>query len=505
MVKKTAIALFSGFIGLTLALSPMAAGATATVVPGVLVAESINELPAPSVALADDGRALVVWSDSGPGNPDGDCTVDGGSCNIVGAIVEADGTTVGDTFMISGDVVVDYYYAAPNVLWNDELGEWLVLFTSYETGMNGVYAQRISADGDLTGSLVPLPVDQTTSIDDRSTIVTLPNPSSIVSATATWSSTDQAYLVTWLQDGNNTGIGLANGRSLFGYFMDADLDPADGVEATFPLSDNGDAIWSGLVKHEYSPALDEWSVIWVKNNRRYEVRLTTVSYDAGEITAPASTVAVDVSGAGLNYDDYQMSGDIVWVESIEKWILTWGGVPVAGDVWNGYGRTIDADGTLGDPTQVTDFSETRLGTPSTWMPSHQLYFDEATGMVYTSGTVASFDEALDETVYTAAVWTFNPETLEAGEWFSLIASREESMHSSSRAIISGTDGGLAVVYQNWPNGSWEDPAEVRYYLLTEPGLANTGPEGASSMFVLALLAVGVGVVATTTARFRAQR
>lgn len=505
MSKKTAIALFSGFIGLTLAVSPMAAGATATVVPGELVAESINELPAPSVALADDGRALVVWSDSGPGNPDGDCTVDGGSCNIVGAIIEADGTTVGDTFLVSGDVTMNYYYAAPNVIWNDELGEWLVLFTSYAAGMNGVYAQRISADGDLTGSLVPLPVDQSTPAGDRNTIVTLPNPGDIVSATATWSSADQAYLVTWLQGGNNTGVDLANGRSLFGYFMDADLEPDDGVEATFPLSENGDAIWSGPVKHEYSPALDEWSVIWVKNSQRYEVRLTTVSYDAGEITAPPSIVAVDVSGAGLNYSDYQMSGDIVWIDSIDKWFLTWGGEPVDGDPWNAYGRTVDSEGSLGNPVQLTDFSETRLGTPANWMPSHQLYFDEESGMVYASGSVQAYDESLDDDNLTAAVWSFNPETAEAGEWFSLIASREESMISSSRAIISGVDGGLAVVYQNWPNGDWNHPAEVRYHLLTEPGLANTGPEGASNMFVLALLAVGVGVVATSTARFRAQR
>lgn len=513
MRNKFARGSFAVALGALLVFAPVAAGAAGTVVEGELVAESAHELPAPSVALSSDGKSLIAWSDAGPGNTDGDCTTDGGSCNIVAAIVEADGTTIGDPFIISGDVFVDYYYAAPNVIWNEDLGEWLVMFTSYSTGDNGVYAQRVSASGELVGSQVALPVDQATTVADPNTIVTLPNPSDIVSANATWSPADQVYFVTWLQGGNNTGVGLANGRSLFGYFMNADLSPADGHEAVLALSENNVQIWSGLVKHDYSPTLDEWSVIWVKNaDSRTKVQLTTVSYDGGEVSAPASTIAVDVSGSGLNFDDWQLSGDIIWVESLNKWVLTWGGRDVSGDPWNAFARTVDPDGTLGEPTQVTDFAETRSDTPATWMPSHNLYFDEATGMLYAAGSIEASDPAYaNANNLTASVWTFDPATMQAGELVSLIAPREEggvtNMEASSRAILSGIDGGLVVVYQNWPEGEWNFPAQVRFHKMSSVDglLAETGPSDLISPLAAALITVGLGIATSTIVRRKSLR
>jgi hypothetical protein len=503
MVKKTVLTIVSGALGLLLAFTPSVAGATGTIVGGVLLDEVVNELPAPAVSVSSSGKSLVVWQGAAPGDAGLGCTANGGECNILGSVVEADGTTFGEPFLVSGSVETDFYYSAPSVVWNNDRNEWLVLFTSYNVEQDGVYAQRISATGELVGSAVTLPMDNATTLADRTTVVALPNAYDAVHASATWSSADQVYFVTWMQSGNSTSVGLANGRSVFGYFMNGDLTSADGVNASYALSETSTAGWNGLVKHEYSPTLDQWALIWAKSNEQAKVRLTLVSYASGVVTAPPSTVVVDAS-TELGYDSYQMSGDVIWIAPLNTWLVSWGGVPVSGDPWGAYARTVAPDGTLGDPFSTSNFGNTRHGSEVTWMNSHQMYFDAATGLIYASGSAESNDPVENDNLQTAVMWTFSLDG--PVEWWSLIAPREEGgvdmMLSSSRATISGNNGAVAVAYQNWPNGDWDDPAEVRFYLASGADLADTGTGIVPNALVIALLITGVGVVAVSATRRR---
>lgn len=486
-------------------------------IEGVLIKQSINELPAPDVAMASDGRSLIVWQDASPDNVSGVCDENGNECSILGSIVDADGVTYGSPFLISGDVVSDFYYSAPSVLWNEDLNEWLVLFTSQSADQDGIYAQRVAADGSLVGSIEVLPMNSVTTIADRSTVesLTLNSP---VQVTANWSSIDQAYLVTWLARGNASPVGgaSANNRNDYGYFMDADLTSVDGVDAAFVLSTGAVSTWSGLVKQAYSPILDEWAFLWAVNSQSDKMQMRTITLEGTTIEATESVVVADASADGFDYNDSMMVGDIVWVSSMGNWVLSWNAQPEDGDTWNAYARTISADGTLGDPVRVTDFSVTGHGTPADWMNSHQLYYDAKTDVIYAAGSVRSYSAASDSTELVATIWSFDAVTLAPLSSYELIAPMdvegETFMYSSSRARITGNNGAIGVVYQNWPLGEWDDPAEVRYHLLasvdptpTPAPLPETGASDNSGLVAGSVFAMALGVIAVYATRRRALR
>ena len=52
-------------------------------IPGILIKEAVHELPAPDVAIASDGRSLVVWQDDADPTDGLICTQSGGDCGIL--------------------------------------------------------------------------------------------------------------------------------------------------------------------------------------------------------------------------------------------------------------------------------------------------------------------------------------------------------------------------------------------------------------------------------------
>jgi hypothetical protein len=476
MSKNLANTLTSLGMTLVLTLTPTGMASTASeiqTIGGTLLKETIHELPTPAVALASDGRALVVWQDS-TAETSGDCTDNGGACSIVGAIVEADGVSVGAPFVLSGAgagrLEVSFYAQAPSVVWNEDRKEWLVLMTSGEGGFYGVYAQRVSADGTLAGTLVTLPTFRATPFGDRDTIVDLTEDEPRVQASATWSSVHAVYLVTWHARGDFTSLGLDGNPSTFGFFMTGELASADGVDAAFVMQDKPLNSNAGLVKQNYSPELDQWAFIWAAQSgpAGRKVQLTTLEFEDGAFNVGASREVVDTT----DYSRARLLGDIVWVDSLNAWILTWSGEPTSGDGMSAYARTIAADGSLGAPAKVSDFGITRYGTEVGQMYSHNLEFDSVNKVVYASGHIESQTGEL-----VAALWSFDPATMTPIDWVEYIAPRNDGETSadfpspgvsqSSRPIISGFNGGIAVVYQNWKWGWISGPQEVRFHLVSE--------------------------------------
>lgn len=479
-------------LALLLVLSPLAASAMDAAVPGVLVKQTIHEVPVPDVAMASNGSSLLVWQDAIPGDTSSVCRSNGGECSILGSIVGADGVTVGTPFVVSGDITLDYYYGAPAAVWNEDLNEWLVLFTSYNANDVGVYAQRVSASGSLVGTLVELPLNRATTLANRNDIKTL-SLGSPGQVSANWSSTDQAYLVTWHAVGDSTLVGGVVGntpRVIFGYFMNGNLTSADGVNASFLLSSPNTRSHGALVKQAYSPALDKWAFIWAPANDDGKVQMVTLTLN-GTTIATSQSVVMDAS----SWDNWLMAGDIVWVDSPGYWVLSWNGKRTGADPVDAFARTIAPDGTLGTPVKVTDFSTTWSGTGSfsTAMYSHQLHFDATTGVIHASGMAE--EEFQGNYSNRALTWTFSASTLQPISSRSLIASStingQTSIGGSSRAKITGNNGGIAIVYQNWPINEW-GPAEVRYHLLgassSSPTPSPTSTQTSNSTSISATLA-----------------
>lgn len=483
-------------LALLLVLTPLAASAMDAAIPGVLVKQTIHEVPVPDVAMASNGSSLLVWQDAIPGDTSSVCTSGAGTgfageCSILGSIVGADGVTVGTPFVVSGDITLDYYLGAPAAVWNEDLNEWLVLFTSYNANDVGVYAQRVSASGSLVGTLEELPLNRATTLADRNDVKTL-SLGSPGQVSANWSSADQAYLVTWHAVGDSTLVGGVVGntpRVIFGYFMNGDLTSADGVNASFLLSPTNTRTFGGLVKQAYSPALDKWALIWAPANDNGKLKMLTLTLNGTTIAPSQSVEVADAS----SWDHWLMAGDIVWVDSAGYWVISWNGKPTGSDPVDAFARTVAPDGTLGTPVKVTDFSTTWSGGFSTDMVSHQLHFDSTTGVIHASGMAE--EEFQGNYNVRALTWSFSSSTLQPISSKSLIASStingQTSISSSSRAKITGYNGGIAIVYQNWPINEW-GPAEVRYHLLSasssSPTPSPTSTQTSNSTSISATLA-----------------
>lgn len=510
--------------------------ASEDVIGGTFVDQTVHELPVPDVAMASDGRSLIIWNDAGPESTN--CQDSNDSCDILGVIVEADGSTVGTPFVLASGIQFKANLTSPSAVWNDDRDEWLVLLNGLDTGVHHVYAQRVSSSGELSGALVTLPSYKATTISNRDTVVNLPDENRRRHPEATWSSKDQVYLVTWhaetagLSVGDATALGANATQTNFGYFMTGDLVSADGVAAAFVIQDTTDNGFGGLTKQAYSPTLDQWAFFWGVSGGGAQARLVTLSFDNGSINRVLAKEVAD--GSNLGYGRAQMSGDVIWVEPLNSWVVSWN----AGEnnpnyetgeywyYWSAYARTVSPGGSLGDPARVTEFGLTRHDTPPIWLYSHHLIYDASSDAIYGTGHVESLFRVNDTTsLYpkTSALWSFDAETLEPIGWVELIAAPQEVATSaageiaptsaSSRSRITGIDGGIAVVYQNWPNGEFISPAEVRYHLIKLPGddsgtdgseegsddetaaLPDTGAPMGMNLLTLSLLLMGLGLVA----------
>lgn len=547
--RSNKLTTFTGLtIGLALVLAPFSAIAQPDAsIEGVLVKESVHELPAPDVALASDGRALIVWQDdleafqitnvSGDGsvatfttstphpfengdsvsisgiNPSAynnyenvtvtgpttftadssatDAYISGGratlcgpggtACSIVASIVEADGTTLGAPFKVSEDVDSEWYFAAPSVTWNEDLKEWLVLMTSNVSGSRGVYAQRVSSSGSLVGTFTTLPTYSATTIGDRETVETLPSNRGRVKASATWSSVDQMYLVTWWGSGDATALGGDENDNIFGYFLNGDLTSGDGVNAAFLMSSSLEAD-NRLVKHAYSAEIDKWALVWTSSSDLLYQR--SISITSGEISADDEITVVNAGESGENYIDWHLTGDVIWVDQLDAWLTSWN-VEAEDESWDVWGRTVSPNGDLGSLVQLSEFGLSSDEQFIQWMSSHDLEYDPTEQVIY-----GAVNAQLSEGNYVAHGWSFNVATMLPIGWVeyfdpSTSVVEGETVRStdseSSRPQISAESGGLAVVYQNWPE-DWGLPSEVRYQLLqpagvtpvATPTLADTG-------------------------------
>lgn len=504
-------------MGLTaLALPSAAVAVAAEEVPGILIDDAAHELPAPSVALASDGSALVVYQGNDPAATTTDSCRATNECVILASVVEADGVTVGEPFVVSGDVVSDDYYSAPEVIWNADLGEWLVLTTSYVTDPDTVSAQRVSADGSLIGSTVVLPV-AVTEPGDRATVIS-ETTNDMVLPTASWSPAHQAYLVTWYADGA-FGVAGAEGSAMIGYFMTADLASADGVQAGFRLSPpeaTALGVQYGSTTH-YDPATETWAVRWSTNDR--DVWLTGVIFSDEVVTLSLAHQIVD----GETVTNMWSQGGMTWVDSQSAWLVSFGGTIETDGVvrYEVQGRYVSGDlfagPSIGETVVLSAHGDSRFETPIFEGRRHEIAYDAVSDTVYGAGSVRYRDGVDNTAVFGAVMFSFDPTTGTPGEAIELFAPTDAPadgvIEQSSRPRISVTAGGVGATWQNWIGGEYEEPTEIRYALLqavdgepgapaapAEPELAETGSQSVSALMAFAALLMMAGAVALVVRR-----
>jgi len=501
-VRRKPLATIALAIGVALALVPSASMALADdAVPGIFIDSTVHELPAPAVALASDGRALVVYQDNEPdAAADFDCTASD-DCVTYGVVVGADGITVGEPFVVSGDVPFDYYYTAPQVMWNDDLGEWLVLMTSYRSDPNSLFAQRVGSDGELVGALVELPSQTLTSPDDRSTLIET-SMSNHVLPNATWSPALDAYLVTWYADGNTVGSRVA-----VGYFMNADLTSYDDVEAGFQLAPVTGVNYS--IRQDFNAETGEWAVAYSMSTGK-DVFVMGVRFDGTTLDLSTPMEVVD----GGTVQGMWPQGGLTYVASQGAWLVSFGGEQGTSpdQTYDVYGRYV-SDDLFGAPAVSESIAMTSHGTSSQGNPiqegrSHEIKYDSVTGLVYGAGTVVSYDADIDRDVFAATAWSFDPATDTFSDVVELFAPSGGTppvgqAEQSSRARISVQSGGVAVTWQNWLGGDYQEPTEVRFALLQEvvveeeaPELAETGAAQSAGIagVALALMVAGGALI-----------
>lgn len=487
--------------------------------PSTLVAEIPHELPAPSLAVNEDGISLIAWNGQDPAVTDADpdtvgdqvCTDDGEYCDIVYALVDEDGNVITDVQGIS-PYNVDYYYASPYVTWNPDLNEWVVFMSAYNVE-DGLWAQRISEDGELVGTVVGLPFDRTTPFDNRDSgaILDIPTMDDVVQISAEWSSEDQAYLVTWY--GRNSTVGSSfdygtNGsgdEAIFGVFLDGDLSITDGVDASFVVSwdSQTDCCHVGL---GYSEERNEWIVGWRGTNADYIY--ATVSNPAAPNVSD-DQIIVDVSDY-TGIDNRNFNGGFVWVESEGKWFGTWAlkTNELNDGVWGLFGSWISTDGTVSDPIVIDSGTEVYLDAQNADAETpvvprrimrQSIDLDAETGILHLAyakdfdNTPDSQDEdtAADGYRQQAYYTTLDLGTMETVEQYHL---SEEWPLDSSRPRLDFNNGRTAITFQDWSNGDWADPSEVRIVTVGEARLADTGADlGVSGVVAAMMLIAGAGV------------
>lgn len=505
---KTAIALA---LGVSLALAPTASMAIAPdAEPGILVEDVVHELPAPSVALASDGRSLVVYQSADPDADPTDtnvCDANGRYCVTLAVIVDADGTTVSEPVVVSGDLELYYYYSAPQVMWNDELGEWLVIMTDYESDPQSLFAQRVGSNGALIGSLVELPSQSLTTYDDRSTTIET-SMSSHILPNISWSSELDAYFVTWV------AVGSVNGYVAVGYFMNADLTSYDGVDAGFLIS-SLDIDTEYLSRQSYNPVTGDWAVSWIDDGTE-DIWVTGVSFDGTTLLVSSALRVVQ----GSSVTGLFPQGGLTWVASQNAWLVSFGAESGSGSTltYDVYGRYITGDlfGTpvVGPSIAMTDHGTSRLGTLVSEGRGHEIQYDAPSDTVYAAGTIRFRDPATNRFIFGATTWSFDPATNGFSDVVELFAPDDElavvdEVQQSSRARLSVFSNGVAVVWQNWLGGDWEEPTQVRFALLedvvleaapetAQPELADTGAAETAAVggLAVALLALGAAFVVT---------
>lgn len=486
-------------------------------IAGSLVADVPHELPAPVVAVNDDGVSLVVWNGQDPAVTDADpvesgnqvCDGNGDYCDLVYALVDADGQVLGDPVGLVTDS--DYYYAAPSVSWNADLGEWLVLMTNGDGP--DVFAARIDSDGSQIGSTALLPADQVTPFDDRTAgaIVVLSGHNDTVKPYGQWSSEEQAYFVSWYSEASNIpyGAGGSGNAAAFGVFLNSDLTVKDGIDAAFVVS-WGQTINCCQLSLGFSEERSEWIVTWQSNANDFEYAI--VSNPSAPAVAEEGILVDESSYTVASGGNRGFGGDFEWVPSEGKWFFTWAmKVTELNDGnWGVFGQWLSPDGTLSSVQVVDGGSEIFLDAQAAdaeveveadRVVKQDVEYDPSAKLVHVVFTKQfrnvpdSQDEDTETQSYSLhAFYTiYDPVAEEVVEENVLT---EEFPLESSRPVIDLSPGGLAIAYQDWSNGDWADPSEVRLHQGAGYVLADTGAnvDGLALAGLFAVVA-GAGVYA----------
>lgn len=490
---------------------PTGAHAATAIEPGIVVAPVGHDLPAPSVAVADDGRALVVWSGD---NPMSDTPCDGsvGTCVATGQLINADGSLEGDEFVIAPDVDSAYYFGPVGVTWNSTSSEWLVTITSYQTAPNAAWVQRVSADGAPIGAARELPFQSVTRFDERSEsdVIVDDELAFPVNLAATWSPELEVYLLTWhaFYDGDldpepapetpTFGSEFGYLGSAFGMFLDADLTSSDGVEAAFIISDDGVGAAGNRAAVEvgYDPTESSWLVTWIPlgddGQRGVHIDFAT-GITIGPMISLTSTSEWDVA---------ENQGSVVWAPALGRYIITWGGRELPSDDLAYWGRTVDGD-TLGPIVTLSEL-QPELEAGGTVRELNRLTRSSAavSGDTLHLSAQVRYGPAISRQFYRAILWSVDLATFTPTDPVSLVASGDGE--SSRPRLDAGSNGATRVVWQDWPNGFLEGPWEVRTLDVAEmsdgatdstaPELADTGAAEVGTLAALVALLVGAGAV-----------
>jgi hypothetical protein len=309
----------------------------------ILVSGAANDQKHPALAYnGDDDEWLTVWSDYRNGNWD-----------IYGQRVQSNGSLAGGNF---GVVVATGLQKYPDLAYNPDDDEYLVVWSDYRNNMWDIYGQRVLASGSLAGGNLALitatnaqllpAVAYNTQADEYLAVWqdkrngsnhriygqrvsgsgTLLGSSFAISDTTSeqqypdvaYDSDTGAYLVVW-QDDAGTSWDITARRVL------SDGTPSGNV---LTLSSANDEAQSP--KATYNATDDEYLVVWQDDRD-------------GNWNVYGQRVSGSGSLAGSNFQVSSLSGDetlpsIAWGQHSGRYLVGWQGLGLAQRVW--------ADGTL---------------------------------------------------------------------------------------------------------------------------------------------------------------
>lgn len=187
-----------------------------------------------SVAYGDDGRFLVVWSDSS---------------NVYGRMVSFSNASKPEAEGISEEIQIsdgDYYYGSVSAAYSEESGKFLVVWDdNRETGYyeNNIYGRMISLQGETDTDGFPV----CTSEGDQA------DPS------VTYNVSANSFFVIWAD-----GRSVTDGVSVYGKHLDSNGDPISGSEEQMVAEE-----LDGEYAHptiEYSSFRDEYLPVWAETH-----------------------------------------------------------------------------------------------------------------------------------------------------------------------------------------------------------------------------------------------
>ncbi|MGK7890197.1 MAG: calcium-binding protein [Leptolyngbyaceae cyanobacterium] len=288
-----------------------------------------DRLSDPTVAMADDGRFVIVWEDD-------DDAGEGTELRIAAQLYEADGDADGSEFSITSDLTSSNF--SPDVAINQTTGDFVVTWLEVDDndGDRSILARRFDSDGEALDNEDI--VVETLEADDFAEGQSIDDP-----AIATDSSGN--FIITWEQNLNDSNSD--NGRDIYARLYDSS---SNAVTNAFIV--NNEQEQSQFQPDIAADAEGNFTIVWES------VAIDDIDRNRGIFARRFSDsgTALDVEFAVSAPDptDRFETNPAIGIDNLGNTLITWTSVEVDGNTgFDIFAQQYDQNGTaVGSSFQV---------------------------------------------------------------------------------------------------------------------------------------------------------